>query len=55
MRQRAQDLDALAVADGERADNLIGREIVDFERVEQRPAFARIARQSMRPAPARGA
>ena len=39
MRQRAQDLDALAVADGERADDLIGSEIVDFERVEQRLGF----------------
>jgi hypothetical protein len=35
MRQSAQDLDALAVANGEHADNLIGREVVDLERVEQ--------------------
>ena len=36
MRQRAQDLDPLAVADGQRADNLVGGEVVDLERGEQR-------------------
>ena len=41
MRQSAQDLDALTVADGEDADDLIGREIVDFERVEQPPGLRR--------------
>ncbi len=39
MRQRAQDLDPLAVADGKRADNLVGGEIVDLERGEQRLGF----------------
>ena len=36
VRQRAQDLDPLAVADRERADDLVRREIVDLERGEQR-------------------
>ena len=36
MRQRAQDFDALTVADREHADDLDRREIVDLERVEQR-------------------
>ena len=36
VRQRAQNLDPLAVADGERADDLVGGEIVDLERGEQR-------------------
>ena len=36
VRQRAQDLDPLAVADGERADDLVGGEVVDLERGEQR-------------------
>ena len=55
MRQSAQNLDALTVADGQDADDLIRREIVDFERVRAAvAASARIARQSMRPAPASG-
>ena len=56
VRQRAQDLDALPVADGQRADDLIGDEIVDFERIEQLLRLSRASRaRSMRPAPACGA
>ena len=56
LRQRAQDLDALAVADGQRADDLVGREIVDFER-SRAAARPRRASPASRcgPAPASGA
>ena len=56
LRQRAQDFDALAIADAERADDPVRRQIVDFERGEQRLGLgSRIARQSSRPPRPRGA